>query len=187
MWKSIRQSLAEYILSLGRWGWAVAVGIILAITGGYLDISGKASFPTWAWQILLVMLLILVPFIVFHKLRINRDELQAELDTRVKRKNIADKLGEFYLSGLKLRQTLEKENFGDEVVDKRKEWSLSVIDFFRGSPELGESRVIGFMPDNVEIFEYTFGVEADEKGKLEYALLSFQTVYLKKLVEEFLR
>jgi len=76
MWKSF----IEYITSLGRWGWFVLVDIFSGISGAYLDVSGTWGFPTWLWIILLGIAFVLVPFIAFHKLRLNRDELKSELD-----------------------------------------------------------------------------------------------------------
>lgn len=53
--------------------------ISAGITGAYLDISGKASFPTLLWLLLLGLGLIIAPFIAFHNLRLKRDELNSKL------------------------------------------------------------------------------------------------------------
>lgn len=56
------------------------VDVVLGGAGAYLNISGKLSFPTWLWILLFGIAFIIVPFIVFHKLRLRLDELQSELD-----------------------------------------------------------------------------------------------------------
>jgi hypothetical protein len=77
----MRKSFIEYIKSLGRWGWLVLVDIILGGAGAYFDISGKLSFPTWVWILLLGIAFVIIPFIAFHKLQLRQDELQSELDS----------------------------------------------------------------------------------------------------------
>lgn len=75
------KSFIEYITSLGRWGWLVLVDVISGGVGAYLDISGKLSFPTCLWILFLGIAFAIVPFIIFHKLRLRRDELKSELDS----------------------------------------------------------------------------------------------------------
>ena len=82
MWKSF----TEYILSLGRWIWIVLVDILLAITGAYLDISEKVGFPTWLWVTLLGIALVIAPFLSFHKLRKERDELKKIVEKKEQNK-----------------------------------------------------------------------------------------------------
>lgn len=78
MWKSLK----EYVTALGHWGWIVLVDIFSGITGAYLDVSGIEGFPTWLWVTLLGIALIISPFIAFHKLRKQRDELVTSLEKR---------------------------------------------------------------------------------------------------------
>lgn len=54
--------------------------MLSGLTGLYLDISGKAGFPTWLWIVLLGIAMLIVPFIAFHKLRLERDQLKARLN-----------------------------------------------------------------------------------------------------------
>jgi hypothetical protein len=80
----MRKSLKEYITALGHWGWVVAVilvGDIYGIISSYLS-SSNANFvlPIWAWWVILVVILILSPFIAFHKLRLAKDESQNKLE-----------------------------------------------------------------------------------------------------------
>ena len=75
----MRKSLFEYIRALGRWGWVVLGDVIAGIAGAFLDISGIWRFPTWIWLILLIIGFIIVPFLAFHKLKLERDELRAKL------------------------------------------------------------------------------------------------------------
>jgi len=69
----MRESLQEYITALGRWGWAVLMGILVGGAGAYLDISGAWGFPTWLWLTMLGVAAIIVPFIAFHRVRVQRD------------------------------------------------------------------------------------------------------------------
>lgn len=71
------QSLCEYITALGHLGWVVLIGIISGGAGLYLDISGRVGFPTWLWVVLLAICLVIVPFVAFHKVRVQRDKALA--------------------------------------------------------------------------------------------------------------
>jgi len=185
MRKSIEQSLTEYILSLGRWGWAVAVGIIFAVTGAYLDISGKAGIPTWAWLALLLLILVLVPFITFHKLRISRDELQTKLDIRRRRLQIRDVLGEYYKRGVILRQRVSKKE--GNARELHKEWILPLNEFLRSNDELGEITATLL---NIVNYDETFipnihNLDNDEYTA--YVLFEAQLMKLRELIREFQR
>ena len=68
------KSLWEYITALGHWGWFVLIDIFAGLAGAYLDISGKVGFPTWLWMLLLGIAFIVVPFVAFHKVRVQRDK-----------------------------------------------------------------------------------------------------------------
>lgn len=73
------KSLREYVVSLGIWGWVVLIDVIGSIVGGYLDISGNVNIPIWVWLSLLLLGLLIAPFIAFHRLRIQRDNINKEL------------------------------------------------------------------------------------------------------------
>lgn len=68
------KSLWEYITALGHWGWFVLIDIFAGLAGAYLDISGKVGFPTWLWMLLLGIAFIVVPFVAFHKVKVQRDK-----------------------------------------------------------------------------------------------------------------
>ena len=55
------------------------IDILSGMAGAYLDISGAWGFPTWLWVTLLGIAFIIIPFIAFHKIRVQRDVLQAQL------------------------------------------------------------------------------------------------------------
>lgn len=74
------ESLKEYILNMGRWGWLVLVDVIGSGIGGYLDISQSANVPTGLWLGFLIAGLVIAPFWAFHKLRQSKDDLQSELN-----------------------------------------------------------------------------------------------------------
>ena len=75
MWESLK----NYIAAFGKWGLlmaAILVGDVLGIIQSYYT---EWLIPTWGWWLILVIILIVSPFIAFHKLRVQRDELQAKL------------------------------------------------------------------------------------------------------------
>ena len=75
MWKSLK----TYIAAFGKWGFimvAILVGDILGIIRSYYT---GWLIPTWGWWLILVVILIVSPFIAFHKLRVQRDKLKAIL------------------------------------------------------------------------------------------------------------
>ena len=80
MWKSLR----EYVLSLGHWGWVVAVDLVGSVTGWYLDISNTVDIPMWVWLVPLLAALAIAPFLAFHRMRIDKDRLQSSL-TQIRR------------------------------------------------------------------------------------------------------
>lgn len=83
------QSFKEYITALGRWGWVVVADIILTGAGAYLDLS-SGIIPTWVWITLGLLALIIAPFVAFHKLRVQRDKLKAEKDSKESKVELTD-------------------------------------------------------------------------------------------------
>ena len=72
------KSLRQYLAALGKWGWVVAVilvGDIYGIVSSYLSSTGNFVLPIWVWLLILVIILLISPFIAFHKMRLERDEL----------------------------------------------------------------------------------------------------------------
>ena len=70
----------QYITAFGKWGFllaAILVGDILGIVQVY---EPSLSIPQYVWWLILVFILIVSPIIAFHKLRVQRDTLQEELD-----------------------------------------------------------------------------------------------------------
>jgi hypothetical protein len=77
MWQSIK----EYVTSLGRWAWVVMIDFILAGASAYLDISNSAPIPRWVWISLFLVGFIVAPFISFHRLRQERDQIKIQLES----------------------------------------------------------------------------------------------------------
>lgn len=189
MGKLVLVSLKEYVLSLGHWGWVVAIDVVYSVTGFVLDVSDAVSIPTEAWLIPLIVALVVAPFIAFHKLRLKRDALQDTLDVRRRRKEIADKLASLYLGGSRAKKTLADSTFSGDAVKLHGDWSAPLIEYFRAnSDELGESRLLSLVPDNRDLI--LFGV-ADSQGETTmpsyvHSLWTLQLENLRKLIEEFL-
>jgi len=148
------------------------------------------SFFGWYWGLAVVvfgMLCAWLAIMITTPVRQRNEARRLLSEIPSKRKGIADKLADFYVEGMRLRQSLSPSSDKADLI-KCKQWAMSVIEYIRSNPdELGESRAVGFVPDHSEMVGYLFDVDGDEQVKLEYALLSHQTLYLKKLVEEFLR
>jgi hypothetical protein len=79
MWERIETSLRQYATAWGRWAWWLVVGVIMVLVDLYLRATHQASMPSRAWVALGFIVLILVPFIVFHKSRLERDGLRQEI------------------------------------------------------------------------------------------------------------
>jgi hypothetical protein len=187
MGKPVLVSFKEYILSLGHWGWVVAVDVVYSVTGLVLDVSGVASIPTKAWLIPLIVALAIAPFIAFHKLRLKRDALQDTLDARRKRKKIADKLADFYITGDEIKREIVKDGFSGDAQALYKGWSEPLVAYFRANPdELGQARLLSLVPrdDSLIVHEVDLG---DREREGVYYLFIIQLSNLFKLVEEFTR
>lgn len=77
----IQVSLTEYIKSLGRWGWVVLVGILAGVYGLASSIwDVPLIIPSWLWILLLFVGLTIVPFIPFHKLRLEKLRVEEKLE-----------------------------------------------------------------------------------------------------------
>jgi len=107
--KGMRQSFREYITSLGRLGWVV-VGVILAGVGGYLDIFNAPPIPKSVWLTLALVVLMVAPFLAFHKVRLQRDKLRNQLDDKSRKQAIKDTLGRFLDEGRQLQRQCANEN-----------------------------------------------------------------------------
>jgi hypothetical protein len=74
----MRESLKEYVVVLGKWLYLLIAGVLMSITGAYLDISGTANFPRWLWILFLVIAFVVASFYVFHKVRNQRNDAQEQ-------------------------------------------------------------------------------------------------------------
>ena len=70
------RSLREYITALGHWWFFVIVSIILGIIGVYQLASGNQfiGIPSWVWLLVAFAFALIIPFIAFNKVRVQRDE-----------------------------------------------------------------------------------------------------------------
>ena len=68
MWKSLR----EYLAALGYWGLIVIVPITLDAIGIYqLSVDSQfTSIPSWAWFQIALVVILAIPFIAFHRMRV---------------------------------------------------------------------------------------------------------------------
>lgn len=77
----MRQSLWEYVRAVGYWWFIVIAPVILGIVDVYQLASGNQfiGIPSWVWFPVAFVVLLIIPFIAFHKVRVLRDEaLRAE-------------------------------------------------------------------------------------------------------------
>jgi len=70
------RSLREYITALSRLWFYVIPSIILGIIGVYQLASGNQliGIPPWVWLLVAFVFALIIPFIPFHKVRVQRDE-----------------------------------------------------------------------------------------------------------------
>lgn len=69
MW---RKSLKEYVAALGYWGLIVIAPIALNVLGIYQIVSGNQllNIPSWVWFQIALVLILIITFIAFHRMRI---------------------------------------------------------------------------------------------------------------------
>ena len=118
----------------------IVLTIILAlITLGFAAMSTSATFsmPNWVPQVFFACAFVLIIWLVVY-LICSRNE---DVKLRRKRRAIADRLGEFYLSGEDIKNRFTAKDFGDDAIATTREWSQSVKDYFTANPnELGVAR-----------------------------------------------
>lgn len=70
------QSLREYVTALGYWGFIVIAPITLDIIGVYqLAFDNQfTGIPSWVWFQVAFVLLLIICFIAFHRVRVQRDK-----------------------------------------------------------------------------------------------------------------
>jgi len=70
------QSLREYVTALGYLGFIVIIPITLDIMGICQLVSGNQfpDIPSWVWFQVAFVSLLIIPFIAFHKVRVQRDK-----------------------------------------------------------------------------------------------------------------
>ncbi len=76
------KSLKEYVTALGYWGLIVIAPITLDVIGIYQLAYGNqfTGVPSWVWFQVAFVLFLIITFVAFHKLRLQRDELRKKLD-----------------------------------------------------------------------------------------------------------
>jgi len=75
------KSLWEYVTALGYWGFIVIAPITLDIISVYQLASGNqfTGIPSWVWFQVAFVFLLIIPFIAFHRVRVQRDEYSSRL------------------------------------------------------------------------------------------------------------
>jgi hypothetical protein len=74
--RSLREYISTYILS----AWGLGMGVILALVGAYQLAYPQEHIAPWVWWTLGVITVLTVPFMAFHKVRVQRDALTQELE-----------------------------------------------------------------------------------------------------------
>lgn len=84
MWNSA----GEYLRSVLKWWWIVAIGSILPLAEMVKELvqrlSGNQPFdiPTWLWLTSIILSLFIAQFLVFHKVRVEKGNLKRKLEER---------------------------------------------------------------------------------------------------------
>lgn len=74
------KSAKEYFTAIGNVGWIIAVVLIGDVYGIIQSYFDDFILPQWAWWSILVVIPAVGSFVTFHKLRLERDGLQNQLD-----------------------------------------------------------------------------------------------------------
>jgi len=185
------------------WGWWKVGVITFAVIGFYDLLQGQistVSLPSleniiswWDWKVWFILALILGLAGIMEgtyrhitKLKEEKDKLKDVLDSKNKRKSVAENLTDFHNSGdeLLMLVTSGKEK---NSLNSYKEWGEKVKDYFYANPdELGKSKMLGLIPSNAELTVPLPSVFGEEDGYV-YIMLTIQLDKLKKLVEDFLK
>ncbi len=98
-----------------------------------------------------------------------------------KRKKIADRLAEFFITGNELRLKITDDAFNGDAILLVREWAKPLMDYFRSEPEiLGESALIALAPRLTDWgIVSAFGLPSKES---DYAVRHL-SVQLEKLVD----
>lgn len=75
MWDSLK----AYVVAVAQAGWYLGFGLVAGLAGLVLDISGGA-FPQWVWEVILGGVFLLAPLRAFHRLRMEKQGHEAELN-----------------------------------------------------------------------------------------------------------
>jgi len=129
------KSLKEYITALGYWGLIVIAPIILDIIG-VIQLTTKSQFtsiPSWVWFQIAFVLLLIIPFIAFHKLRIKNVEIQKKLDVLLEMQSRKQTLDGFIAEGNQIQSglpnTLQRLEDFDKYSWNMDEWATNVRRF----------------------------------------------------------
>jgi len=75
----LKDSLKEYFKASGKWGWVVLTLIIGDAVGIIQSYFTNLIVPNWAWWLFLAVILIVSPFLAFHKLRLGLVSMESDL------------------------------------------------------------------------------------------------------------
>ena len=80
------------------------VDIISGIAGLILDVTDALSFPTWLWILLLAIGFVIIPFIAFHKMRLQRDSIIQKSEAVLRYKGWLSSVQHFEYEGKIIRR-----------------------------------------------------------------------------------
>ncbi len=162
------------------WQFYVLDAVVAVVIGGLFQ---------WYWGLVIVafgMFCVWLGATASAPIR-QRNEARNLLSTKPnKRQFITDKLTEFYLSGVKLRQSLIKKELGNKSVERYEEWILPMLEFFRASPvELGESRIAYFAIPTYKETDIPNFAQLDNESYSIHLLIESQLVKIMELIKDF--
>jgi hypothetical protein len=140
VWKSVK----EYVPAILKLWWVVVVGGILSAVGVVLNIVQGLTIPAWLLVVIGLMGLFVAQFLAFHRVKLDRDHLQARLDDKARKTAICEAIGEFLNEGLQLRMQCADEK-KEPPNEKADDWAARVEKYL--SSYLGNSYVFRFRSD----------------------------------------
>lgn len=159
---------------------------------GFAAMSTNPAFviPNWLPLVFFIMAGGIIIWLFVYLVSGRNDDIKL----RKKRREIANKLSEFYLSGEDIKRKFKTNDFNDDAIAIARKWTESVESYFSANPnELGLARLISLRPRQIDWFVFgqfnPLSQPSDRQDKNTYAYrhISIEMEKLADLMEEFLK
>lgn len=170
--------------------WSLLNLVLILVTLGFAAMSTSTVFavPAWLPPMFFIMAGIVVACLIIHLIA----SWSSEKKHKKRRKAIAEKLAEFYLSGEDVVARIKADDFNGDVVLLARKWSDSVIKYFMSNPDdLGVTRLLLLRPRQADWFVFNqfnpLGKDRQTVDIYAFRHISIEMEKLLDLVGEFSR